>query len=75
MNRIIRKVAVLRSGVMGSRIAAHFANIGCRVFLLDIFTMVQYIKKTARYAASRSFTHYNSESKPNLFTSGRLIFF
>lgn len=24
------------SGVMGSRIAAHFANIGCKVFLLDI---------------------------------------
>ena len=24
------------SGVMGSRIAAHFANIGCKVYLLDI---------------------------------------
>ena len=36
MNRAIRKVAVLGSGVMGSRIACHFANIGCQVLLLDI---------------------------------------
>jgi len=32
----IRKVAVLGSGVMGSGIAAHFANIGLEVLLLDI---------------------------------------
>lgn len=36
MNRTIRKVAVLGSGIMGSRIACHFANIGCDVILLDI---------------------------------------
>ncbi|MBM3430802.1 MAG: hypothetical protein FJX99_07460, partial [Bacteroidetes bacterium] len=36
MNRHIRKVAVLGSGVMGSRIACHFANIGCEVILMDI---------------------------------------
>lgn len=36
MNRHIRKVAILGSGVMGSRIACHFANIGCNVLLLDI---------------------------------------
>ncbi len=34
--RNIRKVAVLGSGVMGSRIACHFAHIGCEVILLDI---------------------------------------
>lgn len=34
--RIIRKVAVLGSGVMGSRIACHFAGIGVPVLLLDI---------------------------------------
>jgi len=34
--RIIKKVAVLGSGVMGSRIACHFANIGLQVLLLDI---------------------------------------
>jgi 3-hydroxyacyl-CoA dehydrogenase len=36
MNRKIRKVAVLGSGVMGSAIACHFANIGCEVLLLDM---------------------------------------
>ena len=36
MNRIIKKVAVLGSGVMGSRIACHFANIGVQTILLDI---------------------------------------
>lgn len=34
--RTIEKVAVLGSGVMGSRIACHFANIGVQVVLLDI---------------------------------------
>lgn len=36
MERHIKKVAVLGSGVMGSRIACHFANIGVEVILLDI---------------------------------------
>ncbi|SFD14402.1 3-hydroxyacyl-CoA dehydrogenase [Chitinophaga sp. CF118] len=36
MKRHINKVAVLGSGVMGSRIAAHFAGIGVQVLLLDI---------------------------------------
>src|ERR1051326_5650731 len=36
MNRTIKKVAVLGSGVMGSQIACHFANIGVEVLLLDI---------------------------------------
>lgn len=35
-HRSIKKVAVLGSGVMGSRIACHFANIGVEVLLLDI---------------------------------------
>lgn len=34
--RSIKKVAILGSGVMGSRIACHFANIGVEVLLLDI---------------------------------------
>jgi 3-hydroxyacyl-CoA dehydrogenase len=34
--RIIRKVAVLGSGVMGSRIACHFAGAGIPVLLLDM---------------------------------------
>src|SRR5579862_3665756 len=35
-NRIIKKIAVLGSGVMGSRIACHFAGAGLSVLLLDI---------------------------------------
>jgi 3-hydroxyacyl-CoA dehydrogenase len=34
--RVIKKVAVLGSGVMGSRIACHFAGIGVQVLLLDM---------------------------------------
>ncbi len=36
MKRTIKKVAVLGSGIMGSRIALHFAGIGLQVLLLDI---------------------------------------
>lgn len=35
-NRRIRKVAIIGSGIMGSGIACHFANIGVEVLLLDI---------------------------------------
>ncbi len=36
MNKHINKVAVVGSGIMGSGIACHFANIGVEVLLLDI---------------------------------------
>ena len=36
MKRSINKVAILGSGVMGSRIACHFAGIGVNVLLLDM---------------------------------------
>ena len=36
MNKHIQKVAVIGSGIMGSGIACHFANIGVEVLLLDI---------------------------------------
>ncbi|WP_353089177.1 3-hydroxyacyl-CoA dehydrogenase NAD-binding domain-containing protein [Flavobacterium sp.] len=36
MKRIIKKVAVVGSGIMGSGIACHFANTGLEVLLLDI---------------------------------------
>jgi 3-hydroxyacyl-CoA dehydrogenase len=36
MNRYIRKVAVIGSGVMGSGIAAHLANVGIPSLLLDV---------------------------------------
>lgn len=36
MKRTIKKVAVVGSGIMGSGIACHFANIGIQVLLLDV---------------------------------------
>ncbi len=36
MNKRIERVAILGAGTMGARIAAHFANAGVPVFLLDI---------------------------------------
>jgi 3-hydroxyacyl-CoA dehydrogenase len=36
MKRNIKKVAVIGSGIMGSGIACHFANIGVEVLLLDV---------------------------------------
>jgi 3-hydroxyacyl-CoA dehydrogenase len=48
--RIIKKVAVLGSGVMGSRIACHFAGLGVQVLLLDMVPKdaVESDNKTAR---------------------------
>ena len=47
LNRHINKVAVVGSGIMGSRIACHFANIGAEVLLLDIipFNLTENQKK------------------------------
>ncbi|MDG2194109.1 MAG: 3-hydroxyacyl-CoA dehydrogenase/enoyl-CoA hydratase family protein [Polaribacter sp.] len=36
MKRSIKKIAIIGSGIMGSGIACHFANIGVEVLLLDI---------------------------------------
>ena len=36
MKKNINRVAIIGSGVMGSGIACHFANIGINVLLLDI---------------------------------------
>jgi 3-hydroxyacyl-CoA dehydrogenase len=36
MKRTIKKIAVLGSGVMGSRIACHFAGVGVQTLLLDM---------------------------------------
>ena len=38
MTRRIKKVAIIGSGIMGSGIACHFANIGVEVLLLDIIS-------------------------------------
>lgn len=46
--RRIKRVAVLGSGIMGSRIACHFANIGVEVLLLDIVPNQPNDKETAK---------------------------
>ena len=38
MQRSIQNIVVLGSGVMGSRIACHFAGVGVKVLLLDRLT-------------------------------------
>ena len=45
--KTIKKVAILGSGIMGSGIACHFANIGVPVLLLDIvpFNLTEEEKK------------------------------
>ncbi len=48
MNRHINKVAVVGSGIMGSGIACHFANIGVEVLLLDIVPRELTDKETAK---------------------------
>lgn len=48
MKRRIKKVAVLGSGVMGSRIACHFANVGLEVLLLDIVPKAPNEKEIAK---------------------------
>ena len=57
MKRIIKKTVVLGSGIMGSRIACHFANIGLEVLLLDIVPDVQNAveNKTGEDISSREF--------------------
>jgi len=46
--RRIKKVVILGSGVMGSRIACHFANIGIEVLLLDIVPRELNAKESAK---------------------------
>ncbi|MDA9726891.1 3-hydroxyacyl-CoA dehydrogenase/enoyl-CoA hydratase family protein [Bacteroidota bacterium] len=46
----INKVAIIGSGIMGSRIACHFANIGVEVLLLDIIN-----KEAEEYLNNKNF--------------------
>ena len=58
MNRSIKKVVVLGAGIMGSRIALHFANIGVEVLLLDMVPKepndAEKAKGTRHHSSSRS---------------------
>jgi 3-hydroxyacyl-CoA dehydrogenase len=67
-SRHIRKVAVLGSGVMGSGIACHFANIGLEVLMLDILppnlTAEQLASKAARNSVADTALATALKSKP-----------
>ena len=66
--RRIRKVAVLGSGVMGSGIACHFANIGLDVLMLDIVPRdlpeEKKDDKTARNSIAQKALTASIKSKP-----------
>lgn len=61
MNRKIKKVAVLGSGVMGSAIACHLANVGCEVLLLDMIP-----KELSDKEKSKGFTLENTAGRNSL---------
>ena len=48
---MFQNITVIGSGLMGSTIAAHFANIGCNVTLLDIIDKNQ---KNKNYVADQA---------------------
>ncbi len=59
MKRKINKVAVIGSGIMGSGIACHFANIGVEVLLLDIVPKELNEKESAKNLSKDSKTFRN----------------
>ncbi len=71
MKKKIKKVAVLGSGVMGSGIAAHFANIGLETVLLDIvpfnLTDEQKADKTARNSIVNGALKAATKARPAAF--------
>lgn len=74
---VIRKAAVLGAGTMGSRIAAHLANAGCPVVLLDIVPEHAAAgNKAARNAIAAGALENLKKSKPAAFydqSAARLI--
>ena len=76
-NRHINKVAVVGSGIMGSRIACHFANIGVEVLLLDIvpfdLTEEQLKDKKIRNSIVNDALKSSLKSKPSPIYSKEFI--
>ncbi len=76
-NRHINKVAVIGSGIMGSRIACHFANIGVEVLLLDIvpfdLTEEQKQDKSIRDSIVNNALKSTLKSKPSPIYSKKFI--
>ena len=76
-NRHINKVAVIGSGIMGSRIACHFANIGVEVLLLDIvpfdLSEEQKKEKTVRNSIVNDALKSTLKSKPSPIYSKEFV--
>ena len=76
-NRHINKVAVIGSGIMGSRIACHFANIGVEVLLLDIvpfdLTEEQKQDRTIRNSIVNNALKSTLKSKPSPIYSKEFV--
>ncbi len=73
MRRQIKKVAVLGSGVMGSAIAAHFANAGIPSLVLDIVPKDAGDDPRSRNAIAAKAVAALKKTKPSpLFSPGRL---
>lgn len=69
MFKPFRTVAVLGAGVMGSQIAAHLANAGLRVHLLDMPTAVDSAGKGDRNAlVTAAFNRATKQSPPIFFS-------
>ena len=77
LNKHINKVAVVGSGIMGSRIACHFANIGVEVLLLDIvpFNLSEKQKqdKTIRNSIVNDALKSTLKSKPSPIYSKEFV--
>jgi 3-hydroxyacyl-CoA dehydrogenase len=69
---LIRKVAVLGAGTMGSRIAAHLANAGIPVVLLDVSSSGQpaEVGTSSRSALATAAVETLKKSKPAAFVDG-----
>ena len=77
MPKPIKKVAVIGSGVMGSGIAAHCANAGCEVLLLDIIPNNSYDRNIIAKDAIKKMHKSNPEmlmekKNANLITPGNV---
>jgi len=70
--RLIRKVGVLGAGSMGSRIAAHLANVGISVVLLDVPKGSPKEGKTARNVLAASALDMLQRVKPPAFVQSSI---
>ena len=66
MSNSIENVAVIGSGVMGAGIAAHCANAGCNVLLLDIVG-----EERDRNSVANSAVKVMMKSNPEMLTHKR----